>query len=615
MRIATKLNIGVFTVFAATVLANYAVLEWTIKPKFDEIEVSEAKRNHDRVLEAIDTMSATLRASAQDYAFWDACFDFAQGIDTEKFMQSTLSPADKMLENVSVDVAVFFDSNRKILWAAGVDQSSDAAPAGLVADIVNLEYRHPYLSGTGEAVVTSGIISTSKGVALVAVSPILKSDHTGTPAGTLLMAKLFNESAVQKLTSVSFALSPAKATDTKEGIEHTGVTGKDTISSASLLHDIMGRPFAVVTSHSNRHMSKVGAEAINYAVLLMMLAAGLVIMALWLFVRLVVARRLSRLTTHFASAVDNGRICEHRTSQGNDEIGHLATTFNRLATQVNDMRDELADSAYLNGMSEWASGTLHNVRNSLMPMNMHTLKLQEIFDKQWCTNLSSAVEQLADPATAPERRAKLLAYVSASGRRLAHSVDTLQEVSENIMSCSRSIEEMIVGYENFAQKDIRREKIEMRDLLASVAKMTCGPTGAQIDVSLPERPTFVWGNRIILRQIAANILLNAGEAMQDQQPPRRISIDFRASNGHEDQIEIRIHDNGEGIAPDKLKTIFERGYSTRDHKKGGLGLHWCANAVNAMGGSLWAESQGARKGATLILRLPQVVEAERGVAA
>ena len=53
------------------------------------------------------------------------------------------------------------------------------------------------------------------------------------------------------------------------------------------------------------------------------------------------------------------------------------------------------------------------------------------------------------------------------------------------------------------------------------------------------------------------------------------------------------------------EAIFRRGVSTRNRATGGLGLHWCANAVKVMGGSIRAESDGPGLGATIILELPK----------
>jgi len=49
--------------------------------------------------------------------------------------------------------------------------------------------------------------------------------------------------------------------------------------------------------------------------------------------------------------------------------------------------------------------------------------------------------------------------------------------------------------------------------------------------------------------------------------------------------------------------VFQRGFSTREHKSGGLGLHWCANSMTAMGGTLRLESEGRGMGAVAILTL------------
>jgi signal transduction histidine kinase len=65
-----------------------------------------------------------------------------------------------------------------------------------------------------------------------------------------------------------------------------------------------------------------------------------------------------------------------------------------------------------------------------------------------------------------------------------------------------------------------------------------------------------------------------------------------------------VTDTGEGIAADRIKAIFERGRSTRIYRTGGLGLHWCANALKAQGGAIAAQSDGPGKGATILITLP-----------
>ena len=71
-----------------------------------------------------------------------------------------------------------------------------------------------------------------------------------------------------------------------------------------------------------------------------------------------------------------------------------------------------------------------------------------------------------------------------------------------------------------------------------------------------------------------------------------------------------FEDNGTGIEAGHLQRIFDRRFSTKQ-RGSGLGLHWSANAVAALGGRLFAQSRGRGYGAALHLILPLVEEAAK----
>lgn len=600
MRIATKLNIVVLVAFAVGAWANYLVLQGTIKPRFDEIELAAAHRDHGRVIDAISSARESLRASAQDYAFWDNCYDFAQGKD-DGFIASTLTPAPKMLEHVSVDAAVFLNLGRDVLWAAGKDESSQASSKGLVPDLLNLSYRHPYLSGSGQPVVLTGITSTSSGLALVAVAPIVKGDHSGAPMGVVIMAKLLDVPAFEDVTGVHFSIDRIVNGETLQSDKVIVKSSPNFLQTSSLMSDITGQPLAHLTANTPRDLTKVGAAAINSAMLLMMTVAGGVITALWLFVRRNVVSRIVGLKNHFAHAVEGDRIAESRSDTAADEIGDLSRSFNQMAAHVNNMRDAIADSAYLNGVSEWATGTLHNVRNALTPINIYALKIQDLFEDRLCGNLRQAIAEIDAPDTDPLRRDKLKAYVQGSAQALVAGAGQSQKLAERIVATSRTIEEIVSEYEKFGRRETRVTPVEIRELAESIAKMVLESGDTRVRFTISQEPATVRANRTILRQIISNLLVNALEAMQ-QTAERRITIDVKRSE-NAGFIDLAITDNGEGIPPENLRAIFERGFSTRRHKKGGLGLHWCANAAKAMGGSLRVHSEGPGTGATLVVSL------------
>ncbi len=64
-------------------------------------------------------------------------------------------------------------------------------------------------------------------------------------------------------------------------------------------------------------------------------------------------------------------------------------------------------------------------------------------------------------------------------------------------------------------------------------------------------------------------------------------------------------DDGGGIATADLNRVFNRGFSTKPGPgHSGIGLHWCASVVRELGGRMYAESGGARRGCRVYVVLP-----------
>jgi len=90
-----------------------------------------------------------------------------------------------------------------------------------------------------------------------------------------------------------------------------------------------------------------------------------------------------------------------------------------------------------------------------------------------------------------------------------------------------------------------------------------------------------------LAQIFQNLLENALKYRGEATP--EIRIDAARS---EDIWTISVHDNGRGLEPGTLKRIFEpfSRLAGRDRPGGhGIGLSVCRQAVESMGGTIWAE--------------------------
>jgi len=111
----------------------------------------------------------------------------------------------------------------------------------------------------------------------------------------------------------------------------------------------------------------------------------------------------------------------------------------------------------------------------------------------------------------------------------------------------------------------------------------------------------------VLSLVLQNVIINASQSVRASGRDRgtlRIAADV-SGNARDPSLHLRCEDDGAGIPQENLRHIFEKGFSTKSRATNrGIGLHWCANAIAAFGGEVWATSDGPGRGATLHIVLP-----------
>ena len=110
-----------------------------------------------------------------------------------------------------------------------------------------------------------------------------------------------------------------------------------------------------------------------------------------------------------------------------------------------------------------------------------------------------------------------------------------------------------------------------------------------------------------LQQVAWNLLSNA---VKFTEPSGLVEVTLSESGG---QVEIKVADNGPGIAPEFLPHVFERfsqadSSSTRRHSGLGLGLAIVRHLVELHGGTVKAENRENATGAILTFTLPALTD-------
>ncbi|MGB6384630.1 MAG: ATP-binding protein [Terriglobales bacterium] len=231
------------------------------------------------------------------------------------------------------------------------------------------------------------------------------------------------------------------------------------------------------------------------------------------------------------------------------------------------------------------------------------------------------------------RRSEKLATAGRLAASIAHEINNPLEAVVNLLYLARHDSSHAGEYLTLAEKEVAR--------VAQLAQQTLGfvrdasspgsmdPAAIMDEIlqlysrKLEDRNIFVIrryrnssqisGYSGELRQLLANLLVNAVDAMADGGFLRvRVATSHSWSNGREG-VRITVADNGSGIPRNNLRQIFEPFYTTKKDTGTGLGLWVSRGIVQKHGGSIRVRSRvdGRSTGTVFSIFLPQQHEISR----
>jgi signal transduction histidine kinase len=328
-------------------------------------------------------------------------------------------------------------------------------------------------------------------------------------------------------------------------------------------------------------------------------------------IRRTVLEPLDQLTQHALAVGERADLTARLDMRRDDELGTLAREFDGMVGRLAEARRELLEQSYRSGIAETASGVLHNIGNAITPLKVNVAHLLEKFRAAPAQDLEQALAELGQPGTPPERRALLGQFVDLAGRELAATVRAAPEDLRGISRQVEHVQQIVADQERFSRAARVLEPLSLAELLEdSVAVLG---TDLRRDLAVKIDPGVaalgrVCASRAALQQVVVNLIVNAAEAVRAS--GREAGTGVLAVTGAVEEVEgnpcvhLRFSDNGAGIPAENVTRVFDRGFTTKNRKSSGLGLHWSSVTVGSMGGRLLAESEGAGRGACLHLLLP-----------
>ncbi len=159
--------------------------------------------------------------------------------------------------------------------------------------------------------------------------------------------------------------------------------------------------------------------------------------------------------------------------------------------------------------------------------------------------------------------------------------------------------------------ELRKEPAELAGVIASAvetAQPVIDAAGQQLLVSVPDEPLRLEADPVRLAQAIGNLLHNAAKFSQRA---GRIWLTAGREGG---EAVVRVRDEGAGIHPDLLPSIFDlfvQGDRSLERSQGGLGigLTLVRKLIEQHGGTVTAHSAGPGKGSEFVVRLPGLLPA------
>jgi signal transduction histidine kinase len=252
----------------------------------------------------------------------------------------------------------------------------------------------------------------------------------------------------------------------------------------------------------------------------------------------------------------------------------LAIENARLYTKITSAYDELQE--------------LDKAKDEFVSIASHEIRTPLALIKGYSSTLLRPELKLP-----PEKQQKFMNGIDDASNRLISLID-------NLLSVSR-IES--------GRFKVSPQPVNVREVINHASDGLRGQLGNHdLSLKLSNDDTRAYCNRDQLEQVVVNLISNAIKYSPGDGTITVTSLTHQNEDASPSKIEVRVADEGSGIAQEHLTKIFDKFYRvetglTRKTQGTGLGLYICKSIINSYGGEIWVESV-PNEGSTFIFTLP-----------
>ena len=281
-----------------------------------------------------------------------------------------------------------------------------------------------------------------------------------------------------------------------------------------------------------------------------------------------------RVAARGALRLSTGNLDERMQVRGSDELAALATSFNQMASSLQEKLDELQDLSRV--QRQFVSDVSHELRTPLTTIRI-------------AADVLFAARDGLDAA--PARSAELL----------QSQLERFESLLVDLLEISR--------YDANAAT-LEAEPVDVCDIArqsADVAQQLAERRGTRIVFDLPAEPCIAEVDSRRVERILRNLLVNAVEHGENREAVVTVAADSGA-------VAVTVRDFGVGLVPGEEQLVFDRFWRAdpaRARTTGGTGLGLAIAQEDALLHGGWLEAWGEPgRGSVFRLTLPRLVGGE-----
>jgi signal transduction histidine kinase len=627
MSLGHKIIIALSVVVLLYAAIDNVVQRAMVGSRFETLEQEAAAENVQRVARGMQHRIDDLASQCRRWAAWESLWE-SSGDPGGPLVG--FEPVAGALERQGLDLLYVLEPKGRVIWGR-IEEPTTRDPIS-VREFPNesLSRSHVVFRYREDPEQVAGIYRTSYGPMLIASAPIRAGSDEGEERGTLVMGRFLDRLVMQEIGAQVGAdfvvwdiddehLPPAEES-LRDVLTATSILQKphleevdeNVLHAYTMIPDLVGNPEILVRARVDRDVTRSGASAVNYALLSTLGTAVLIFFVLLRLLQHVVVNPLGQLAEH---AMLIGQ-CEDTSarigSDRDDEIGKLSREFDAMIEKLERSREQLGRASRLAGMSEIATGVIHNVGNVLNSVNVSAslvirkaeqLSLRDL--EQMHSVLQQNEQRLAEFLEEDPRGKHLLPFLEELIRELSSQrgeiiaeLRGLEGGLDHIMKLVRAQQAYAGNRGVFEPTDLPLLVDEALTICQQSYKYTADVSVTREFEDLPKVPV----DRNKLMEVLVNLIQNAAEAMVEAGVEEK-RLTLRLNSPREGVVRLEVADNGIGISPEDQERVFQHGFTTKE-KGHGFGLHSAANAATEMCSHLAVSSEGPGRGATFTLDLP-----------